>query len=81
MPLALVIEDDLGLRMLFGKALERADFKVLLASNCKDALTLLAERYGNLGLAEEGLDALKEASELGSSTANRGFRTIVQSDA
>ncbi len=43
MALAMVVEDDPGLRVLFGKALERAEFDVLLASNSKDALALLAD--------------------------------------
>jgi len=43
MPLAMVVEDDQALRQLFGKALERAEFNVLLASNVRDAVALLAD--------------------------------------
>src|SRR5439155_13525147 len=73
MPLAMVIEDDLGLRTLFGKALERADFKVLLASNTGDALTLLAEYTPDIafidvnmpgGLGTDVLNYIKSAPHL-----------------
>jgi DNA-binding response OmpR family regulator len=52
MPLALVVEDDLALRQLFGKALERAEFKVLLASNVRDAIALLADNTPDIAFID-----------------------------
>ncbi len=52
MPLAMVVEDDPGLRLLFGKALERGDFNVLLASNSRDALTLLADNTPDIAFID-----------------------------
>jgi len=55
MPLAMVIEDDLGLRTLFGKALERAEFKVLLAANSRDALDLLLDQRPDIAFIDVNL--------------------------
>jgi CheY-like chemotaxis protein len=55
MPLALVVEDDIGLRVLYGKALERADFKVLLAANSTDAMALLADHVPDIAFIDVNL--------------------------
>ncbi len=52
MPLALVVEDDHALRHLFGKALERAEFKVVLASNAADAIALLADQTPDIAFID-----------------------------
>jgi two-component system KDP operon response regulator KdpE len=48
----MVIEDDQGLRLLFGKALEHANFKVLLAANVRDALELLADHTPDIAFID-----------------------------
>ena|SRR5689334_2157479 len=52
MPLAMVVEDDPGLRILFGKALERADFNVILAANTRDAMDLLADHSPDIAFLD-----------------------------
>ncbi len=57
MALAIVIEDDLSLRTLFGKALEKAGFKVLLAASAPDALTLLAVHNPDIAFIDVNMPA------------------------
>jgi DNA-binding response OmpR family regulator len=75
-PLVLVADDDATLRSLFQRGLERAGLRVILASNGREAIEMLAQETVSVAVMDLNMPVLDGLATLREIRASERFRRL-----